>query len=65
VVAQACLAMSSLAVKTRSDKVHNGNTKKLITKGAINRVIDILAKYPDHEDVQRAAAMCIASLGKT
>ena len=29
---QACLAISTLAVKRINDKVHNGNTRKLVTK---------------------------------
>ena len=32
VLTQACLAISTLAVKRINDKVHNGNTRKLVTK---------------------------------
>lgn len=33
VLTQACLAISVLAVKRKTDRVHNGNTRKLVTKG--------------------------------
>ena len=33
VLNQACLAISVLAVKRKTDRVHNGNTRKLVTKG--------------------------------
>ena len=33
VLTQACLAIFTLAVKRKNDKVHNGNTRKLVTKG--------------------------------
>jgi hypothetical protein len=32
VLTQACLAAYGLAVKMKSDKVHNGNTRKLVAK---------------------------------
>ena len=35
VLTQACLAISVLAVKRKTDRVHNGNTRKLVTKGKI------------------------------
>lgn len=42
----------------------SGNTKKLIQKGAIENVIAIMQKYMENEDVQRSAAMAVASLAR-
>ena len=64
VLAQACLAIFTLAVKRKTDKVHNGNTRKLVTKGAIECVITALQKYPQDTAVQRAGAMAVASLAR-
>ena len=94
-LAQACLAIFTLAVKRKTDKVdqatstpasshplishhsfsnlsstpctaqvHNGNTRKLVTKGAIECVITALQKYPQDTAIQRAGAMAVASLAR-
>lgn len=64
VLSQACLAIFSLAVKRKNDRVHNGNTRKLVTKGAIECVITAIQKYPADTTIQRAGAMAVASLGR-
>ena len=64
VVTQALLAVAGLAVKSKSDKVHKGNTRKLVEKGAIEIIVTVMQKFQDREDVQRAAGMAIASLGR-
>ena len=45
-------------------QVHNGNTRKLVTKGAIECVITALQKYPQDTAIQRAGAMAVASLAR-
>jgi len=64
VITQALLAIHSLSVKLKMDKVHNGNTKKLVAEGAIQVVVASMQKFADEENVQRAAAMAIASLAR-
>jgi hypothetical protein len=64
VLTQACLAISSLAVKRTNDKVHNGNTRKLVSKGALECVVEVMQKYPMEISIQRAGAMAISSLGR-
>jgi hypothetical protein len=65
VVTQALLAISGLSVKSKSDKVHKGNTRKLVEKGAIEIIVKVMQKFQDREDVQRAASMAIAALART
>jgi len=64
VVAQACLAIHGLAVKYKIDKVHSGNTRKLVTKGAIEVTIAVMQKFPTNAEVQLACALAISSLGR-
>lgn len=64
VTIQCLLAISGLAVKAKNEKVHKGNTKKLVSKGAIECVVTSLRKYPSDENVQKAGAMAMASLAK-
>jgi hypothetical protein len=64
VVAQACLAIHALAVKIKIDKVHAGNTRKLVEKKAIEAVVEVMQKYPSNAEVQQAAAMAVTSLGR-
>ena len=64
VVAQACLAIHGLAVKCQNDRVHNGNTRKLVNKGAINVVISVMQKFPTSAEVQEACALAFTSLGR-
>jgi hypothetical protein len=59
VVTQALLAIAGLAVKFKSDKVHKGNTRKLVDKGAIEIIVAVMQKFADKEDVQRAAGILI------
>jgi hypothetical protein len=44
VLTQACLATYALAVKIKVDKVHNGNTRKLVSKVRKYKVYLIAAK---------------------
>ena len=62
VVTQALLAMHGLAVKLKVNKLHKGNTKKLVKEGAIEIVVTAMQKFLSEETVQRAAAMAISSL---
>ena len=64
VVTQACLAVYALAVKMKSDKIHNGNTRKLVTKGAIESVIEIMKKYQREVELTKAGALAISSLSR-
>lgn len=64
VIAQALLATAGLAVKAKSDKVHKGNTRKLVDKGAIEIIVAVMQKFADKEDVQRAAGSAISSLAR-
>eukprot|EP01038_Epipyxis_sp_PR26KG_P004281 gene4281-6066_t len=64
VVTQALLAVHSLAVKTSSDLVHKGNTRKLVDKGAVEVVVSVMQMFRSNPNVQRAGAMAIASLGR-
>lgn len=64
VVSQACLAIHALAVKIKIDKVHSGNTRKLVEKKAIEAVVGVMQKYPSNAEVQQSAAMAVASLGR-
>jgi hypothetical protein len=63
-VAQALLAVHSLAVKIKLNKVHNANTKRLVNEGAIEVLVAALQKFAEEGGVQRAAAMATASLGR-
>ncbi len=64
VVTQCLLATYALAVKVKVDRVHTGNTRKLVTKGAIEIVVAIMQKYGENEEVQRSAAMAVTSLAR-
>jgi hypothetical protein len=64
VVTQSLLAMHTLAVRVKSDKIHKGNTRKLIAKGAIEMVVAAMQKFLDHNEVQAAAGMAISSLAR-
>lgn len=64
VAAQALKAIYGLAVKTRIDKVHKGNTRKLVEKGAIESIVATMQKFQDQAPVQGAAGMAIWSLAK-
>jgi len=54
VVTQTCLAISRLSVKSKTDKVHKGNTRKLVAKGSIELVIAAMKQYPKDTELQRA-----------
>lgn len=64
VVTEACLAIYGLAVKMKANRVHNGNTRKLVTKGSIECVVGAMKRFPNNADIQRAGAMAICSLGR-
>jgi hypothetical protein len=64
VAAQACLAISGLAVKTRSDKEHKGNTRKLVARGAVENVVLCIKTYPEKAEVIRAGAMAVTALSR-
>lgn len=64
VVTQACFAVYALAVKMKNDRVHQGNTRKLVTKGAIESVILIMKKYPREVELTRAGALALSSLAR-
>ena len=64
VAAQACLAISGLAYKTRSDKEHKGNTRKLVARGAVENVVLCIKTYPDKAEVIRAGAMAVTALSR-
>lgn len=62
VITQALLAIHGLAVKLKLNKLHKGNTKKLVKEGAIEMVVAAMQKFLNEEIVQRAAAMAISSI---
>lgn len=64
VVTQALYAIYGLAVKEKVDKVHKGNTRKLVDKGAMEIVVAVMQRFANIVSVQRAAGMAIASLGR-
>jgi hypothetical protein len=64
VVTKSCLAIYGLAVKTKVDKVHMGNTKKLVAIGAIESVVAAVSKSPADPELVRAGCMAIASLAR-
>lgn len=64
VASQACLAIHGLAVKVNQDRIHNGNTRKLVAKGAIENVLVAMQIYPTNQLLQQSCALAIASLGK-
>ena len=64
VVTKSCLAIYGLAVKTKTDKVHMGNTRKLVNKGAIECVVAAISKSPEDPELVRAGCMAIASLAR-
>lgn len=64
VVTQALYAIYGLAVKEKLDKVHKGNTRKLVDKGALEVIMTVMGTFGADEEVQRAGGMAIASLGR-
>ncbi len=64
VITQTLLAIAGLAVKLKNDKVHKGNTRKLVEQGAIENIVAVMQKFADQESVQRAAGMAITSLAR-
>ena len=64
VAEKACLAISGLAIKTRGDKEHKGNTRKLVARGAVENVVACIQKYPENAMVVRAGAMAVTSLSR-
>ncbi len=45
--------------------MHKGNTAKLVTHGVIATTVDAMQRFPENADVQKAAAMAVASLART
>ena len=64
VVSSAMLAIGSLAVKRKYEKVHNGNMRKLISSHAIDCVLDGLAKFPGSAYAQRSGGLAVAALAR-
>lgn len=64
VLTQACLAVSSLAVKAKSDRVHNGNTRKLVSRGVIEVLVAISQRFPFEAALQAASCLAWSSLGR-
>eukprot|EP01039_Chlorochromonas_danica_P002530 gene2530-2771_t len=64
VVTQALTSIAALAVKQRTDKVHKGNTRKLVEKGALEVSIAVMQKFIDYEDVQRAGGLALTALAR-
>ena len=64
VVAAAMLAIGSLAVKRKYEKVHNSNMRKLISSNAIDCVLNGLAKFPGSASAQRSGALAVAALAR-
>ncbi len=64
VVVQACYAIAGLAVKMKTEKVHIANTNRLVSKDIINHVVNAMKTFENKNDVQRACAMAVASLGR-
>lgn len=64
VVTQALYAMYGLAVKEKLDKVHKGNTRKLVDKGALEVIVAVMQNFAQDGEVQRAAGLAISSLGR-
>jgi hypothetical protein len=64
VCTQALLAICGLAVKEKLDKVHKGNTRKLVENDALEMVLAVTQQFADNAIVQKAAAMAIAALSR-
>lgn len=64
VVTQALIAIAALAVRQKTDKVHKGNTRKLVEKGALEVTMAVMQKFMEYDDVQRAGGLAITALAR-
>lgn len=64
VVTQALLAIAALAVKQKTNKVHKGNTRKLVEKGVLEVSIAVIQKFIEFDDVQRAGGLALTALAR-
>lgn len=64
VVTYAVLAIGSLAVKRKNEKVNNANMRKLVSSGAIELVLEAATSFPNSAAVLRSTGLAIASLAR-